>query len=150
MTRKSFKKGIYKPINSQKYIGEGYPEYRSGWEMKFFTILDRNPAVIEWASESVIVPYFSPVDQKYHRYFVDCILAIKTPTGIKKYLIEIKPSKQTKKPTSHGNKKQSTILYENAMFTVNQAKWEAADKWAKTHGMEFLVLTENQLNILGI
>jgi hypothetical protein len=32
-------------------------------------------------------------------------------------------------------------------YAVNQAKWKAADKFAKQNNMEFLVLTENHLGI---
>ena len=31
-----YKQGIFKPRNPDKYIGQGYPTYRSGWELKFF------------------------------------------------------------------------------------------------------------------
>lgn len=106
---------------------------------------DANPNVLKWGSESIIIPYKSPIDKKMHRYFVDNVVIIKEGEHIKKYLIEIKPHKQTLEPTMHGNKKQSTILYEQATYVVNQAKWEAARKWCKDHQWEFLILTEKHL-----
>lgn len=106
---------------------------------------DKNPNVLKWGSESVIVPYYSPLDNKMHRYFVDNVLVIKEGTAIKKYLVEIKPFAQTKAPKKHGNKKASTLLYEEATWTVNQAKWEAATKYAQANGWEFLILTEKEL-----
>ena len=147
MGYKKFKNGIYTPINPAKYIGRKKPEYRSSWEMKFFVWCDKNPNVLEWASESTIVPYISPVDGRPHRYFVDFAIALKEPTGVVKYLIEIKPECQTKPPKKHGNKKQSTILYETAMYAVNQAKWEAAKKWASQKGFIFKLITEKELNL---
>ena len=43
------------------------------------------------------------------------------------------------------DKKRNTILYENAMYVVNQAKWQSAEKWCKKHGYKFLILTEKEL-----
>jgi hypothetical protein len=145
MAHKEFKQGIYKPINNQKYIGDKLPFYRSGYELKFMRWADANPNVLKWGSESIIVPYKSPIDGKMHRYFVDNVVIIKEGDNIKKYLIEIKPQKQTQPPTPHGNKKQTTILYEQATYIINQAKWEAARKWCKDHQWEFLILTEKHL-----
>jgi len=143
--RSPFKQGVYKPVNSQKYKGAGSPEYRSSWELKFFTWCDKNPNVLKWGSETVIVPYISPIDNKVHRYFVDNIVSIKEGNDIKTYLIEIKPSKQTKPPVPSKRKKKSTIIYENYMYAINQAKWSAAKKFAKSKNIEFIILTENQL-----
>jgi hypothetical protein len=145
MAHKEFKQGVYKPINRQKYIGDKLPFYRSGYELKFMRWADANPNVLKWGSESIIVPYKSPIDGKMHRYFVDNVVIIKEGENIKKYLIEIKPHKQTQPPTAHGNKKQTTILYEQATYVINQSKWEAAKKWCKDHEWEFLILTEKHL-----
>ena len=38
------------------------------------------------------------------------------------------------------------MLYEQKTWVVNQAKWEAAEKWAKKKGIEFKILTEKELN----
>lgn len=145
MAHKEFRQGIYKPINALKYVGNKLPVYRSGYELKFMRWADANPNVLKWGSESIIVPYKSPIDGKMHRYFVDNVVVIKEGEKIKKYLIEIKPHVQTLPPKSHGNKKQTTILYEQATYVVNQAKWEAAKKWCKDHDWEFLILTEKHL-----
>ena len=76
---------------------------------------------------------------------VDNKVIIKEGNKIVKYLIEIKPKKQTRKPTSHGNKKKSTILYENIEWVRNQAKWTAAKKWCDKHGYKFQIVTEDHL-----
>jgi DNA modification methylase len=122
-----FKQGLFKPKNKAKYIGKEDPVYRSGWELKFFRWADDNPNVVEWASEAVIIPYVSPLDQRVHRYYTDGIIAIKEGTTIKKYIIEIKPKAQTVLPTK-GRKRMSTMVYETARFAQNQAKWDAAKK----------------------
>jgi len=76
---------------------------------------------------------------------VDNVVCLRSGDKIEKYLIEIKPKKQTQPPTSHGNKKQSTILYENMAYIKNIAKWESARKWCKRKGYKFQILTEEHL-----
>ena len=68
---KRYRQGIFKPINSKKYIGKGDPIYRSSWELKFFRWADLNENILVWGSENIIIPYLSPIDNKVHRYFVD-------------------------------------------------------------------------------
>ena len=76
---------------------------------------------------------------------VDNVVKIREGGKITKYLIEIKPHKQTQPPRAHGNKKQSTIFYENATYAVNQAKWKAAEQWCDKRGYKFQILTEDHL-----
>ena len=144
--RRSFRQGVYTPIHKHKYRAMGKPHYRSSWELKFFQWCDNNENVLEWTSESVIIPYINPFDKKAHRYYVDNKVIIKEGDKVAKYLIEIKPDKQTKKPvTKRSTKKKSTILYENYTYVINQCKWEAAKKWCDKHGYKFLILTEKEL-----
>jgi len=143
-----YTQGIYKPINSKKYKGNGYPIYRSGYELKFFKWCDSNARVLEWGSENYIIPYLNPLDNKYHRYFIDNYVKIKLDNDkIEKYLIEIKPFKQTLKPEKKGNKKQTTFIYEAKTFIQNKAKWDAAKKYCDSKGFKFLIITEKELNI---
>jgi len=143
--RSKYRQGTYKPINRSKYIGNSLPEYRSGLELRFMRWCDLNKNVIKWGSENVVVPYRSPIDHRIHRYFVDNIVIIKEGKAIKKYLIEIKPSTQTVPPKPHGNKKYTTVLYEQATYKINMSKWEAAREFAKKHDLEFIILTEKDL-----
>lgn len=76
---------------------------------------------------------------------VDNVVKIREGDTITKYLIEIKPKKQTMKPTTHGNKKRSTVLHENATYIVNMAKWQAAQDWCDKRGYKFQILTEDHL-----
>ncbi len=144
---KEYRQGVYKPVNSTKYIGAKNPRYLSSWELKFFKWCDRNPHVIKWSSESVCIPYISPVDGRMHRYFVDNTVHIFEGDKTVKYLIEIKPSKQTRPPKQHGNKKRSTIVYEAAQWGVNQAKWKSAKDWADKNGYIFQIVTEKDFNL---
>lgn len=144
---KQFRQGIYKPVNPYKYEGATFPRYLSSWELKFFKWCDRNPHVIKWSSENVCIPYISPVDGKMHRYFVDNVVHVKDGDKIVKYLIEIKPHKQTQPPKTHGNKKRTTVIYEQATWSINQAKWAAAKAWADKNRYIFQIVTEKDFNL---
>lgn len=150
MLRKNskYRQGVYKPINREKYSGNQNPIYRSSWELKFFRWADKNKKVVRWGSENIIIPYVSPLDNKVHRYFVDNFIVFLNPKGKpKKYLIEIKPSKSVARPVINERKRKSTMIYEQKTWVVNQAKWEAAKRWADKKGYEFIILTEKELNI---
>lgn len=140
--------GLFKPRNPAKYAGDHKNIiYRSTWECRVMDWLDRNPSVISWASEELIVPYISPVDGRYHRYFPDFLVKWKTSTGdTKTMMIEVKPEKQTKPPEK---KKRVTKQYITEVTTwgVNQAKWKAATEYCLDRGWEFKILTERDLGI---
>lgn len=142
---RSYKQGIYKPTFPEKYKGTLPIVYRSGLELQFSRWCDRNQNVIQWGSESVVIPYISPLDGKLHRYFIDYVLSLKVKEEIKKYIVEVKPSKQTQPPTNSGNKKRSTILYEQVQYAKNMAKWDAAKKWAEKRSWNFIVITEKDI-----
>ena len=141
-------KGKYKPSYPQKYKGDSSNIiYRSLWERKFCVYCDLNENVLEWQSEEKCVPYRSPIDNRIHRYFPDFLIKVKEPNGsIKKYMIEIKPKKQTVPPPKPKRQTKGYIseVYE---YAKNQSKWEAAREWCADRGYEFKVLTEDDLNI---
>jgi len=139
-----FRQGIFTPVNSEKFIGSK-AIYRSGLELKFFRFCDNNVNVIKWGSENIIIPYISPLDGRVHRYFVDNYVVIKEGSAIKKYLIEIKPFRQTSAPTTK-YKKQQHLIYEQKQYAINVAKWEYARKYCSKYNMSFLILTEKELN----
>ena len=65
-------KGFYRVKNPKKYDGDfTNVVYRSHWEMQVFRWCDINDQVLKWSSEEIVVPYWLPLDKKYHRYFVD-------------------------------------------------------------------------------
>ena len=143
-----YHQGKYKVRNPEKYLGNPNEViYRSSWEAKFMHWLDENKQVIKWSSETTIVPYFSPIDNKYHRYFVDFKMQILDNSGkIKNYLVEIKPEKQTVPPVQ-GKRKSKYWMTEVKTWGVNQAKWKAAQQYAADRGIEFIILTENHLGL---
>jgi len=140
---KKYRQGIFTPKNADKFIGTK-AVYRSGLELKFMRFCDNNPNVLKWSSENVVIPYISPVDGRVHRYFVDNFVLIKEGNQIKKYLVEIKPYKQTMAPTTKYRKREH-LLYEQQMYSVNQAKWASAREFCAKKGLEFLILTEKDL-----
>lgn len=146
MARK-YKQGKFTPVNPSKYVGDvNNIIYRSSWELKFMNMVDTQPAYISWNSEEIVIPYMSPVDNRMHRYFVDFAMVVKTRSGtIKKYLVEVKPDAQTRMPV--GTRKTKALLEATMTYSINNAKWEAADKWAKKNGMEFIIFTEKHLKI---
>jgi hypothetical protein len=141
-------KGRYRIENIKKYKGDiSDVIYRSSWELKFMRWCDSNPSVLEWGSETVIIPYRSPVDNNIHRYFVDFYIKIKDKDNkVLKYLIEIKPEKFTKPPPIP-QKKTKSFIQEVFNYGINQSKWEAASSFCKDRGWQFLVLTERDLGI---
>lgn len=145
---KGLYKGRFRTSNPSKYRGDlTNIVYRSSWELKFMKWCDTNPSVIEWGSETVIIPYKSPVDRKVHRYFVDFyVKLVNKENNIVKYLVEIKPERFTK-PPAPPKKKSRKFIEEVFQYGTNQAKWQAADEFCKSRGMKFIILTENDLGI---
>lgn len=141
-------KGFYRISNPSKYRGDIHNViYRSSWELRFMKYCDHNSAIVEWGSETMIIPYRSPVDNKIHRYFVDFYVKIKDSSGkLTKYLIEIKPEKFTK-PPDIPKRKTKRFIQEVFNYGTNQAKWKAANEFCEDRGMKFLVLTEKDLGI---
>ena len=141
-------KGRYNPVNPKKY--KGNPQniiYRSLWERKFMVYCDTNDKVLEWGSEEIIIPYISPWDSKVHRYFPDFYIKVKQSSGnLKKFIIEVKPKKQTRPPKPVVRKTKRWIN-EVRTFGINEAKWKHATKWCKDNDMEFKILTEEELGI---
>ena len=128
-TFKEFKQGIFRPKNKAKCVNKEPPFYRSALEMKFMLQLDKNASIIQWGSETYIVPYYKESEGR-PRYFVDFWVKKKMSDGtIRELLIEVKPSSQIIPPKSHGNKKPSTLQYESIQFSNNNCKWNAAIAW---------------------
>lgn len=146
----AYRQGKFKPRNPEKYLGDPTEIiYRSGWELKLFHYLDMNKSIVKWSSESIIIPYRSPIDGKMHRYFPDVFMI--TSDG-RKVLVEIKPHKETKPPeTSKGFTKKGTptrrFLNEVKTWGMNEAKWKAAQEYCLDRGWNFVIMTEYELGI---
>ena len=139
-----FHQGYYKTINSEKYIGKELPIYRSGIEREFFIFLDKNPNVLRWASEPLGIPYFDSVKRCNRKYYVDNYIEIKEGNIIKKYLVELKDHKETKKPDPKSKKKKTTLIYEQLAFETNCCKWKYAIEFSKKNNCEFLLLAHSK------
>ena len=139
----------YKPEHPRKYKGDPNNIIcRSSWERKFCRWCDLNENILEWGSEEFCIPYRSPVDRRIHRYFPDFIIKVREQTGdIKRYVIEVKPKKQTRPPVQTSKKRTKTYINEVKTYAVNEAKWKAADEWCKDRLLEFKIITEDQLGI---
>ncbi len=139
-------KSIYKPSHPEKYLGNSSNIIcRSSWERQFCRYCDVNPNIVKWASEEFSIPYISPVDGRPHRYYPDFLIEVKEKSGkLKKYVIEIKPKKQTLPPVKKKRVTKGFIL-EAKTYAVNQAKWKAAVDFCKDNLIEFKIITEDEL-----
>ena len=134
-----FANGIYKVKNPAKYVGKNNPKYRSGWEHAFMRFCDTNDNILQWASESINIPYRNPITGKQSIYVPDFLITYRDKNNqLKAEMIEIKPKKQ-----SVLESKQSAR--DRAVVAVNYAKWDAAQKWSKANGLYFRIITEDQI-----
>jgi hypothetical protein len=147
MKDSKYHQGRFHPRNPEKYIGDANNIiYRSSWELSFMKWCDRSENVLSYGSEEFCIQYFDPTTNKVRRYFPDFIIKMKEKNGtIKKYVIEIKPKKQTIEPKETKGKKKKTYINEVMTYTKNVAKWKAATEWCKDHLIEFKILTEEDL-----
>lgn len=141
-------KGIFRPRNPEKYKGDAQNIiWRSSLELRFMKYLDENTNVIEWSSEEVIIPYISPKDGRYHRYFPDFVFKVRDANDkVKTIMVEVKPRSQTMEPKKQ-SKKTRKYLTEVMTWGVNQAKWKAAEEYCKDRLWEFKILTEEHLGV---
>ena len=131
--------GSYQVINKEKYAGTRTPRYRSGWELSFMKFCDSNDHILQWASESIQIPYRHPLTGKQTIYVPDFLITYRTRNNtMRAELIEIKPKKQSVIESKMSSK-------DRAVVAINYAKWAQAAKWAQRNGMTFRVLTESDL-----
>ena len=102
---------------------------------------DLNQDILYWASEELPIRYFNPIDKKFHRYFPDFV--VKTSKQ-KKYMIEVKPSRQIGKPKPP-KKKTKSYMRESFEYIKNQAKWQAAKSYCEDNDLEFKIISEKDL-----
>lgn len=138
--------GRFIPKNPSKYLGDPTNIiYRSLWERRVMVYLDENANVLKWSSEEIVIPYLSPVDGRYHRYFPDFYVQTKEGSMI----LEVKPMSQSVPPevkTKTGRVTKKHIR-EVMTYGVNQAKWIAAEEYCKDRNWKFKVITEKELGI---
>ena len=147
---KKLHSGKFRPKNISKYKGNSTEIfYRSGWELRFMSYLDKTHSVLKWSSEEIVVPYRSPIDGRKHRYFPDFWIRVKTSDGtIKESVIEIKPKVQTSPPKGGppvDRRKKRRYLREIRTWGINEAKWKAAKHYCELRNWKFQILTEDNL-----
>jgi hypothetical protein len=131
--------GQYVVQNPAKYVGKGTPRFRSGWEHSFMRFCDNNDHILQWASESIAIPYRHPLTGKMSQYIPDFLITYRNRDNtVRAELIEIKPKKQSVVESKMSSR-------DRAVVAINYAKWDAATKWARRNGMTFRVITENDM-----
>lgn len=135
-----FSQGSYKIKNPEKYIGLGSPRYRSSWEFSVMKMCDENPAIKQWASESVKIPYKDPLTGKATIYVPDFLVIFVDKNNNKRAeLWEIKPVNQTFKESVGRNP------YNQAQYVKNMVKRAAARAWCQQNNVTFRIITEKEL-----
>jgi hypothetical protein len=134
-----FANGFYQITNPDKYVGKKVPHFRSSWEHTFMRFCDENPAVLQWASEAIHIPYRNPFTNKNTIYVPDFMIMYVNKNGEKfGELIEIKPSTQTTLESARSPRDQAAAV-------LNMHKWQAAQAWCSQNGLRFRVVTENDI-----
>lgn len=135
----NFRQGVYTIKNREKYVGTREPRYRSGWEMTFMMFLDNNDHVLQWASESISIPYRNPLTGKQSMYVPDFLITYRNRDNtVRAELVEIKPKKQSLIESKSSAR-------DRAIVAINYAKWDQAMKWARRNGLTFRVITEDDI-----
>lgn len=119
-----YKTGDYTSTKS----GKTYT-YRSGWERLYMVWLDKNPDVVEWSYEEILIRYISNQrTRRVRKYIPD--FSVMWKDGHKD-LVEIKPLNKVNKVT-------------------NKKKFRFAENWCLTNDHKFVILTEHELKGLGV
>ena len=143
-------KGRFKPQNPRKYKGDPTNIiYRSSWELKFMKFCDLREDILQWQSEEFAIPYKHPIDGKFHRYFPDFLVKVKTASNqIETWVVEIKPYAQTREPKkTESNRITKRYINEVRTYAINKYKWDYAEAWCKDRNYKFVIFTEKELNV---
>lgn len=134
-----FHQGKYEVQNPEKYIGKGIPTYRSSWELHFMRMCDNHPAIVGWASEPFRIPYRNPFNNKYTTYVPDFFMIYEDSNGKRHAdVVEVKPEKHV---PGYKTKSNEAIAAQG----VNEVKWQAASQWCRQQGLNFRLITENDI-----
>jgi hypothetical protein len=107
--------------------------------MTFMMFLDSNDNIVQWASESITIPYRNPITGKQSMYVPDFFVTYRgRDNTTRAELIEIKPKKQSLIESKMSDR-------DRAIVAVNYAKWASAQKWCKRNGLTFRVITEDDI-----
>jgi len=145
--RKTYK-GQYKIKKPAKYIGDASNvTYRSSWERSAFVWAERNPDVVKWSSEELVIPYICGTDKRVHRYFTDMLIQWKDGSVT---VVEIKPKKETFAPVAKKGKSKKRLVEEGLTYIKNISKWEFAKEFCTKRGWTFEVWHEDVLRAKGV
>lgn len=136
-----FSQGRFVPKNPNKIVGRQDITFRSSWELTVMNFLDSHPSVIQWASESIRIPYVNPLTGKASQYVPDFMVLYQDRSGKRRAeVIEVKPSKEALIENARSKR-------DKAFIVINTAKWAAAMSWCKKNGMTFRILTESDIYV---
>jgi hypothetical protein len=94
---------------------------------------------MQWASESIQIPYRNPVTGKQSIYVPDFLITYRTRQNILVgEVIEIKPKKLSIIESKMSNRDRMVVA-------INYAKWDSATKWCNRNGLKFRVITEEDM-----
>lgn len=131
--------GTFVPKNTKKYIGKYPITYRSGWELGLMQKFDQHPYILEWASESLQIPYRNPFTNKNTVYIPDFFVKYMDKNNkVHAELIEVKPIRETLIERAKTKKDKFSVA-------LNTVKWQAAQVFCKKAGITFRIMTEEQL-----
>ena len=146
-----FHRGVYEVVNKEKYLGTENPKCRSSWEHRMAYWCDHNSKVVKWGFECVSIRYHNPLDEKnsVHQYYVDFYVEVIDKHGkLRKFLAEVKPKKEAlppKKPKRMTQRSAKRFKEEIRTYVRNRQKWDTAVKFCKHRGLEFRIITEDDL-----
>ena len=63
--------------------------------------LDVNQNILEWTSEAVVIPYKSPLDNKFHKYYVDNSIVYRINESTVKKILELNDGRLKTKPRTY-------------------------------------------------
>jgi hypothetical protein len=135
-----FAQGRFEMKNPTKYVGKKTPLARSSWEFVFMRMLDEHQGVVNWASESIQIPYRDPLTGRSTIYVPDFFVVYNDKNGKKHAeVVEVKPASQTFK------EQVGKSAYNQEQYVKNLAKWEAATAWCKQQGVAFRIVNEGDI-----
>ena len=104
-------------------------KFRSGWEEKMMYHLDSDPNVKTWTYEQTVIEYVSNIrTKKIRRYYPDFLVEY---VDGRSEVVEVKPKRKLE---------QSTI----------KKKTAAAILWCSSRGINFRLVTEDDLKEMGL
>lgn len=139
---KKYNQGIYTPKHPEKYIGPDVNNivYRSSWETTVMMMFDKHPNIKYWGSECMAIPYFNPLKKAWVTYVPDFLVIYEDKNG-RTYgkIYEVKPMSQSLMEEAGRSARN------RAHVAVNMQKWKAAAEFCAKRGLQFEVLTEEQI-----